>query len=188
MAALRLFTRSKLSTIILKSFDRLETLNKSTPAVLQVQKRWSTYRSSPIYKDPSQYTDYEVVQNPPEWEYVERLLKPKVVPVPPLENKNFASGWTPPVAKPGDHPYHIHRTRNFMIPVYLEISYRGMRRLTVIRKINGNIWELESQLKKYLGDKTGKAIGVRVNELIGEIKFRGDYVSLVKDWLDKKGF
>lgn len=75
-----------------------------------------------------------------------------------------------------------------MIPVYLEISYRGMRRLTVIRKINGNIWELESQLKKYLGDKTGKAIGVRVNELIGEIKFRGDYVSLVKDWLDKKGF
>lgn len=55
--------------------------------------------SSPKYSDPTKYTDYEVTKDPKEWEYVERVLKPKVIPVPCLENKEYSSGWKPPVGK-----------------------------------------------------------------------------------------
>ena len=188
MAALRLLARTKLSAIILRPLERPTTIGKAAPIVLQVHKRWGTYRSSPIYKDPSHYTDYEVTKDPQEWEYVERLLKAKTVPLPPLENKELPSGWKPPVAKQGDHPYYVQRTKNYMIPVYMEVTFRGTRRVTTVRKIHGNIWVLESELKKYLEKQTNKIIGVRVNELIGEIKFRGDHVSLVKKWLYEKGF
>ena len=188
MAALRLLARTKLSAIILRPLERPTTIDKAAPIVLQVHKRWGTYRSSPIYKDPSHYTDYDVTRDPQEWEYVERLLKPKAVPVPPLEKKELPSGWKPPVAKQGDHPYYVQRTKNYMIPVYMDITFRGTRRVTTIRKIHGNIWALESELRKYLEKQTNKVIGVRVNELIGEIQFRGDHVSLVKKWLDEKGF
>lgn len=74
-----------------------------------------------------------------------------------------------------------------MQPVYLLNSFRGMRKVTLIRKIQGDIWLLESELTQYLKESTGKAIGVRVNELVGMIQFRGDYVSLVKKWLHSKG-
>ncbi|XP_076669868.1 mitochondrial ribosomal protein L49 [Andrena cerasifolii] len=188
MAALRLLARTKLSAIILRPLERPAIIDKAAPIVLQVHKRWGTYKSSPIYKDPSHYTDYEVTRDPKEWEYVERLLKPKTVPVPPLENKKLPSGWKPPVAKQADHPYYVQRTKNYMIPVYMGVTFRGTRRITTVRKIHGNIWALESELRTYLEKQTNKVIGVRVNELIGEIQFRGDHVSLVKKWLDEKGF
>ncbi|KOC62315.1 putative 39S ribosomal protein L49, mitochondrial [Habropoda laboriosa] len=139
-------------------------------------------------EDPSKYTNYEVTRDPKEWKYVERLLKSKVIPEISLENKEYPSGWKPPIAKPKDHPYYVQRTRNYMQPVYLHIFHRGMRRTTVIRKIHGDIWALESDLKKYIEKCEKKPIGVRVNELIGEIKFRGDYVNLIKKWLNEKGF
>ncbi|XP_076169061.1 mitochondrial ribosomal protein L49 [Ptiloglossa arizonensis] len=187
MAALRLFTRSKFPAIILRSSSQLEPQNYVSSIVSQVHKRWGTYKSSPLYDDSLQYTDYEITKDPQEWEYVERLLKLKVVPIPPLENKKFPSGWIAPTSKPKDHPYYVQRTKNYMQPVYLLNSFRGMRKVTLIRKIQGDIWLLESELTQYLKESTGKAIGVRVNELVGMIQFRGDYVSLVKKWLHSKG-
>lgn len=186
MAALRLFTRSKLSTIILSYSSELYSSNGFSPVI--TQKRWSSYNSSPKYIDPSNYTDYEVSKDPKEWEYVECLLKPKVIPTPHLEKKEYPSGWKPPVAKPHEYPYYIQRTKNYMQPVYLEIYQRGLRRLTVVRKIHGDIWALESELKQYLQEKACRPIGIRTNELLGQIVFRGDYVNLVKAWMDEKGF
>lgn len=75
-----------------------------------------------------------------------------------------------------------------MQPVYLEISQRGLRRLTLVRKIHGDIWALESELKQYLQEKACRPIGIRTNELLGQIVFRGDYVDIVKEWMDEKGF
>ncbi|KZC14481.1 PREDICTED: probable 39S ribosomal protein L49, mitochondrial [Dufourea novaeangliae] len=188
MAALRFLARSKLSAIILRLPCQLKPPSNVSPIPVQIQKRWSTYRSSPIYEDPSKYTDYEVTNDPQEWEYVERLLRPQIIPKPPLENQEYPSGWKPPTAKPGDYPYYINRTRNYMQPVYLKIQFRGMRKITKLCKIQGDIWALEAELKEYLSKNSVKPIGIRINELVGEMKFRGDYVSLVKRWMDSKGF
>ncbi|XP_078047246.1 mitochondrial ribosomal protein L49 [Augochlora pura] len=188
MAALRLLARSKLSVIILRSSRQFEPFNNATPILAQIQKRWGTFRSSPMYENPSKYTDYEVTKDPKEWEYVERLLGNKIVPMPPLEKKEYASGWTPPTAKPTDYPYYIPRTKSFLQPVYLEITMRGQRRITTLKKIKGDIWALEAELKTYIQRRTRRNVGVRINELASVIKFRGDYVNLIKRWMDSKGF
>ncbi|CAK9828645.1 Probable 39S ribosomal protein L49, mitochondrial [Anthophora retusa] len=190
MAALRLFTRFELSPIILRPVTNNESLRGALPIVAQVYKRWSSYKSSPVYdeKNPSKYTSYEITKDPEEWKYVENLLKLKIIPEISLEKKEYPSGWKPPIAKPNDYPYYIQRTKNYMQPVYLRLFYRGMRRITAIRRIQGDIWALESELTKYIEEREQKPMGVRVNELVGEIRYRGDYVNLIKKWLDEKGF
>lgn len=90
-------------------------------------------------------------------------------------------------AKPGVYPYYIQRTKNYMQPVYLEIGHRGLLKRTIVRKISGDIWALETELKEYMKKTVQKPIGVRTNELLGEIQFRGDYVNLIKIWMDEKG-
>ncbi|KAK2580327.1 hypothetical protein KPH14_001225 [Odynerus spinipes] len=187
MAALRIFTRSCFPAILQGSVA-VHSVKCTTPTITEIQKRWSTYKSSPVYKDPSHYTDYDVSKDPVEWSYVERLMRYKTIPKPPSTDKTLPSGWKPATAKLEDHPYFVQRTKNHMKPVYLERSFRGMRRVTYIRKIQGDIWKFEEELKKYVEEKVGKRIGSRVNELIGEVRFRGDFVSHVKRWLDSKGF
>lgn len=79
-----------------------------------IQKRWGSFRNSSQYEDPTKYTDYKITKDPQEWEYVQRLLKPKTIPVPCLENKDYPSGWKPPVGKLFynmyryiDHNFHV---------------------------------------------------------------------------------
>lgn len=76
-----------------------------------------------------------------------------------------------------------------MQPVYLEISNRGMKRLTTIKKIQGDIWALDRDIKKYLTESLIKrAPPSQINEFAGVIKFKGDWVNRVKDWMNLKGF
>lgn len=44
--------------------------------------------------DPSQYTDYQVLHNPDEWKYVERLMPMKWIPDVKPKQK-YSSGWVP---------------------------------------------------------------------------------------------
>lgn len=76
-----------------------------------------------------------------------------------------------------------------MQPVYLDVTYRGTKRLTSVKRIKGDIWKLENDLKSYLQEtKNQKLIPTYVNELSGEIKFKGDHVTAIKQWLTSKGF
>ncbi|XP_050421798.1 probable 39S ribosomal protein L49, mitochondrial [Adelges cooleyi] len=153
-----------------------------------VNKRDSSYRSSPIANDPSHYAKYEVTSAPVDWQYVERLLPQSIIPPPP-ETKNLPSGWQPQTAKFGDYPYFVHRTRNHMLPVYLKISMRGTRRITQVNNVDGDIWALEKALKKYLErlfeDK--RIIASKVHEVCGQLCFHGDHVTKINNWLLKKG-
>lgn len=45
--------------------------------------------------DPSEYTDFEIIENPPEWKYVERILPMKYIPNPKVKD-TYPSGWQPP--------------------------------------------------------------------------------------------
>lgn len=75
-----------------------------------------------------------------------------------------------------------------MPPIYLIRTFRGMRQVTELTHIEGDIWALQPELKQYLENVTGRPMGMRVNEITGQIKIRGDYVNRVKDWFYSKGF
>lgn len=76
-----------------------------------------------------------------------------------------------------------------MIPVYLMKTYRGMRQVTLIRYVLGDIWTLEKDLRKVVeASQDGKVCASRVNEMSGQITFHGDYVDVVKKYLEEQGF
>lgn len=152
--------------------------------------RQISYRQSPYVEtiDKSTLPEVQVVKNPPEWKYVERLLgKSATVPV-PTEKTQYPSGWRPQTIDPSQAPYMIRRSKNHMVPVYLKISFRGYRRQTIIRYIQGDIHALAEELRVFLEDYTGRKMAIRINEFSGQIWIKRDYVNLIKDYLVKKGY
>lgn len=129
----------------------------------------------------------DIVRNPPEWKYVERILPRATIPV-PTPKAEFPSGWTPQSADVLNQPYFIRRSRNYMVPVYLLIDYRGTRKRTVVKNISGDIWKLHNELMAYIEYYMAKKERSRVNEFTGHIFINGDYVNLLKDYLTTKGF
>ncbi|KMQ95041.1 putative 39s ribosomal protein mitochondrial-like protein [Lasius niger] len=158
------------------------------PLIAQIQQRWGSYKSSPKYTKYKNYTDYEITKDPNEWKYVERLLRYKTVPKPPTGDVELPSGYKPARASPTDYSYFIERTRNYLQPVYLKLGYRGLKRITEIKKIQGDIWAMDRDIKEYITKCTGRAPPSQIHEFVGMIKFKGDYVNRVKDWMNTKGF
>jgi len=184
MAALWILARGKLA---LAAFSNpVEPLTRALGP--QIQQRWSSYKSSPRYTKPEDYTDYEITKDPNEWKYVERVLGYKCIPKPPTEDAKLPSGYKPASASPTVNSYFIERTKNYMQPVYLIENPRGTKKVTKISKIQGDIWALERDVKQYLEECMGKQIASQIHEFAGVLKFRGDYVSRVKEWMDMKGF
>ncbi|XP_053951186.1 probable 39S ribosomal protein L49, mitochondrial [Anastrepha ludens] len=151
--------------------------------------RRSSYLSSQEVGLREQYPEIEIVHNAPEWKYVERLLPPKTVPK-PIAKSEYPSGWKPQTAATlPDLKYFVARTKNHMVPVYLQTTFRGQRRITVVRRIQGDIWELEKELRIVVEKaRNGKLCASRVNEMSGQIHFHGDYVDVIREHLKEKGF
>ncbi|XP_065093084.1 large ribosomal subunit protein mL49 [Ochlerotatus camptorhynchus] len=147
--------------------------------------RHASFRSSEPVGDITQFPEVEVAKNPPEWKYVERLLASRVVPT-PIAKPEYPSGWKPPKPR-SDLKYFVSRTKNFMLPVYLHRSFRGQRIITAVRRIDGDIWQLESELRYLVEKKLNKSIVTRVNEMNGQIELKGDFVTIVEEFLLEKG-
>lgn len=77
---------------------------------------------------------------------------------------------------------------NFMLPVYLETKFRGLRRITRIRGIEGDIWKLEADLHQLIESRAQKKIYSRINEMNRQIVFKGDFATLVQKHLLAQGF
>lgn len=75
-----------------------------------------------------------------------------------------------------------------MIPVYLKITYRGQRHVTQLKHIHGDIWKLENELHQMIEKNIGKKIVTRINEMSGQIWFKGDYVTMIGNYLMNKGY
>ncbi|XP_024885265.1 probable 39S ribosomal protein L49, mitochondrial isoform X2 [Temnothorax curvispinosus] len=153
-----------------------------------IQQRWGSYKSSSKYTTPEDYTDYEITKDPTEWKYVERVLRYKIIPKPATGDIKFSSGYKPASALPTDYTYFVERTKNYMQPVYLTRSLRGAKKVTEITKIQGDIWALERDMKRFLEERMRKKVASQIHEFAGIIKFKGDCVSRVKEWMDMKGF
>lgn len=73
------------------------------------------------------------------------------------------------------------------IPVYTDITH-GSRKITIIRKIEGDIWALEKEVKEYLEQLTGTVPPMQVNEVTMSIQIKGYFDKELKSWLLDKGF
>ncbi|XP_039307986.1 probable 39S ribosomal protein L49, mitochondrial [Solenopsis invicta] len=187
MAALRqIFARGNLAALSIPVARR--PLNRLAPLIPQIQQRWSSYKSSSKYTTPEDYTDYDITKDPNEWKYVERVLGYKIIPKPPTGNVKLPSGYKLASAAPTNYPYFIERTKNYMQPVYLTRNPRGYKKITKIAKIQGDIWALERDMKQYVEECMKKKIASQIHEFAGVIKFKGDCVNRVKEWMDMKGF
>uniref|UniRef100_A0A672HBU6 Large ribosomal subunit protein mL49 n=1 Tax=Salarias fasciatus TaxID=181472 RepID=A0A672HBU6_SALFA len=65
-----------------------------------------------------------------EYRFVERLIPPSRIPVPPKHAGPAPSGWIPPADNPPPLPYMVRRSRMHNIP------------MTLIRKVEGDIWSV----------------------------------------------
>ncbi|GFS79725.1 probable 39S ribosomal protein L49, mitochondrial [Nephila pilipes] len=131
----------------------------------------------------SKYTGVEEVKDC--WHFVERLFPKLRIPEPP---KNYSStGWKAPSETVQNEPYFIERSRNHMLPVYESRVYKDRVLVTQVRKIQGDIWTFEQDLKNYLQEKLGE-VESHVNEMCCFVNVKGRHVDEIKEWLYSKGF
>ncbi|KAF7996583.1 hypothetical protein HCN44_002229 [Aphidius gifuensis] len=188
MAALRNIGRFVLST---KNYNSCKFIDNdiSQFGINQVVKRWARFENSPMVQENIDYTDFEVIKDPKSWSYVERCMKSKYIPEPPKNAfDGLPSGWRAQNPESRNNAYFIERSKNHQLAVYLKRRDRGLRRLTTVRKIQGDIVALEAELREHLEKITGDKIGSQILEPHGVIHFRGDYVTKVRQWLESKGF
>ncbi|XP_016348918.1 39S ribosomal protein L49, mitochondrial-like [Sinocyclocheilus anshuiensis] len=127
------------------------------------------------------------IESTEEFRFVERLVPPSRIPTPPKHEGPAPSGWIPPSATPPSLPYMIRRSRMHNVPVYSDIKH-GNQHSTLLRKIEGDIWALNKDVKEFLLGLTGKEPPTQVNEITGTIRIKGLFDKELKDRLLKKGF
>lgn len=152
--------------------------------------RYVSYKGSPFLEDIGDVNvKYKVTSDPIDWKYVERTLPPVVVPQ-PVKREFYPSGWKPQadISVLKDRPYFIERTKNYMLPVYLKLGQRGIRRHTFVKKISGDIFLLDKELKEFLQKDSFMPIRTQVHEFAGYIRIHGDFVNACKYWLEKRNY
>jgi large subunit ribosomal protein L49 len=165
----------------------LELIVISPKQIQKVPARFSSYQSSEKFQDIEDHPEVVVEHNPPEWKFVENLLAKPIVPK-PLVKEEYPSGWSPPKQESTKLPFFVERSKNYMLPVYLRKTFRGQREVTVLRRIEGDIWKLEEELRNLIEKKYNKPISTRINEMSRQVNFHGDHVEFIKHHLLKMGF
>ncbi|KAM3617279.1 uncharacterized protein V6R79_004142 [Siganus canaliculatus] len=127
------------------------------------------------------------IESVEEYKFVERLIPPSRIPTPPKHVGVSPSGWTPPSDSAPSLPYMIRRSRMHNIPVYSDLTH-GSRKTTLIRKVEGDIWALEKDVRLHLKELTGKELPTQVNEVTMTVKVKGHFDKELKEWLASKGF
>ncbi|KAL9954347.1 hypothetical protein ACROYT_G041871 [Oculina patagonica] len=94
------------------------------------------------------------------------------------------SGWVPPAAEKPNLPFFIKRSKYNNLPVYTDYRSGGSRKLTIIRKIKGDLKTLDDCLKYHLGND----IMTSINELTSQVKIRGIYKDEVVTLLKRLGY
>ncbi|MEE6523582.1 hypothetical protein FKM82_022567 [Ascaphus truei] len=128
-----------------------------------------------------------IIESTDEYHFVERLIPSTRVPDPLKHDGTSPSGWSAPKDPMPDLPYTIRRSRMHNVPVYTDITH-GNRHMTVIRKIEGDIWALDAEVQGFLTQLMGKSPPTQVNEISRTIRVKGYYDKELRAWLAEKGF
>ncbi|XP_026573429.1 39S ribosomal protein L49, mitochondrial [Pseudonaja textilis] len=130
-----------------------------------------------------------IIESTEEYKFVERLIPPTTVPIPSKQDQYpTPSGWRPPQDPPPDLSYFVRRSRMQNVPVYKDTSHHGSRKMTIIRKIEGDIWALENDVKAFLTELSGRTPATQVNENTCSIRVKGYFEEELKTWLMDRGF
>eukprot|EP00736_Rhodelphis_marinus_P013606 Rmarinus@m.9487 len=98
-------------------------------------------------------------------------------------NQNARDG---PIGNTEQLPFRIDRSFRENIPVYTKLSHSGPRTDTVLKNVNGNIDALVSELEFIISTQAGKQCSISRHE--GSLRVRGNYLSLVKQWVRLLGY
>ncbi|VFV43201.1 39s ribosomal protein [Lynx pardinus] len=122
------------------------------------------------------------------------LLEHLLVPGPVLGLRDYQGEQSGPGSKlrkradpPPNLPYFVRRSRMHNIPVYKDITH-GNRQMTVIRKVEGDIWALQKDVEDFLSPLLGKTPVTQINEVTGTLRVKGYFDQQLKAWLLEKGF
>ncbi|CAJ0966946.1 unnamed protein product [Ranitomeya imitator] len=160
-------------------------LRRTTLGALNAVVRLQRPCSGSATSTSSQYPG--IVESHEEYHFVERLIPPTQVPRPPKHTGPAPSGWIPPKDTLPDLPYVVRRSRMHNIPVYTDITH-GNRHMTIIRKIEGDLWALEAEVREFLTNLTGRTPATQVNEINKSIRIKGYFDKELQTWLAEKGF
>ncbi|GAA5997078.1 mitochondrial 54S ribosomal protein mL49 IMG2 [Rhodotorula paludigena] len=79
--------------------------------------------------------------------------------------------------------YSVPRTRFGQLPVYTEFKKGGAQVFTVIRKAEGDIRALQTDLSRFL-----RSVSSQSKPAQGQVILRGDWTRETKEWLAARGF
>lgn len=146
-------------------------------------------------EEANEFTRVRNIATPDLWEYVERLKRIKTPPEPVRRRdgepiRQLPSGIVPPPENPPNLPYHISRTRNYLLPVYYFLDDEPEKCYTTVKLITGDIWKLEEDLRGHLEclHNERSRILTSVQETDGRVLFRGRHLHEIVNWLYMKGF
>ncbi|PIA16568.1 hypothetical protein COEREDRAFT_81224 [Coemansia reversa NRRL 1564] len=97
--------------------------------------------------------------------------------------KNPADSKTDQLAQAVKYPYYVRRTRFQSLPVYTEVRNGRTRKLTILRRIDGDLDALRTEISKALDEES-----VMVKAISRQLVIKGDRSTELRKWLTEKGF
>jgi hypothetical protein len=91
-----------------------------------------------------------------------------------------SSGFEFPLGIKQELPFFVHRTEQGSLPVYIDYKKGRSQTLTMIRKVDGDVIELQKELITLLHQQ--------VNERVGRLETKGNHIRLVLLYLRSLGF
>ncbi|KAJ2063739.1 mitochondrial 54S ribosomal protein img2 [Coemansia sp. S146] len=81
------------------------------------------------------------------------------------------------------YPYFVHRTRFQSLPVYTDIKNGKTRRLTIVRRVEGDLEALRADMSKALSDSS-----IQIKKASQQLVIKGERSDEVRAWLTRSGF
>ncbi|CAH3140785.1 unnamed protein product [Porites lobata] len=162
-----IITRVKMATA--RSLCKVCRSFLSTNVILQSQTGQRSAKTASHLKKSTQTTNR-----------VTYIIKPERL----KQIEESPSGWVPPATESPNLPFFIKRSKFNNLPVYSDYKRGGNYKLTVIRKIKGDLQALDDCLRHHLG----KDINSQINELTSQVKIKGIHKDAVVTVLKRLGF
>lgn len=187
---------------MLSSLTKLNKLNVTLYRSSQIvhSSRLSKFSDrKPLPSRPINLKDHEftnIIESKEEFQHVKKLIPSLVVPDPPKhESYPTPSGWVPSdYEKSSKLSYSVLRTRFHNFPIYALEREGGSRKLVKLKRIEGDIWQFDKDLRNYIEQciekYEGKKLNVysQVNEVQRQVVVKGHYQEYVNKFFIECGF